>query len=148
MDTTQDFAHEFVPERTFMQKIQEKLAASRFLTFSILFHIILIVLAGGVVIVKNMADDSDFAAEGGGVLLNEETSTAPEPPEPQVQQQQVFTPTQPTVSTPAVDAIVSNTATNTSFTMQAAVPSIKAPASADMSNSLSKITQSAMGKGM
>jgi hypothetical protein len=148
MDTTQDYAHEYVPERTFMQKLQEKLAASRFLTFSILFHIIIIVFAGGVVIVKNMADDSDFAAEGGGGLLNEETAAAPEPPEPQVQQQQVFTPTQPTVNTPAVDAIVSNSATNTTFSMQAAMPVIKAPASDAMNTSMSKVAQAAMGKGM
>jgi hypothetical protein len=147
MDTTPDFVEEFVPERTFMQKIQEKLAASRFLTFSLLFHIIVLVAIGGVVVVGKMSDDNDFAAEGGSGLLNEESSQVPEPPEVQVQQQQVFTPTQPTVNTPAVDAIVSVTAAPTTFSMQAAVPVIKAPAMAE-TTAMSKAVQTAVGKGM
>jgi hypothetical protein len=148
MDTTPDFIEEFVPERTFMQKIQEKLAASRFLTFSVLFHVIILIAIGGVVVVGKMSDDNDFAAEGGGGLLNDESSQVPEPPAPEVQQQQVFTPTQPTVNTPAVDTIVANTTTPTSFTMQSAVPTMKAPAMTDAANAMQKVTQTAMGKGM
>lgn len=147
MDTTPDFIEEYVPQRTFMQKIQEKLAASRFLTFSLLFHIIVLIGIGGVVVVGKMSDDNDFAAEGGSGLLNEESSQTPEPPA-EVQQQQVFTPTQPTVTTPAVDAIVSTTASPTTFSMQAALPTIKAPAMNDATDAMKKVTNTAMGKGM
>src|SRR4051812_27636254 len=107
MDSSPEYSHELDPQTTFLQKVQEKLAASRFLTFSILFHIILLVLVGGVVMVKSMNEESDFAAEGGGGLVNEEVSNQPEPPDPKVEQQQVFTPTAPTVTTPTVDAITS-----------------------------------------
>lgn len=147
MDTTPDFIEEYVPERTFVQKIQEKLAASRFLTFSLLFHIIILVGIGGVVVVGKMNEDVDFAAEGGGGLVNEETSQAPEPPADPVQQQQVFTPTQPTVSAPSLETITTNSAAPSTFAMQPAMPTIKAPAAADAS-AMSKISTASVGKGL
>lgn len=60
MHPPQGYTPELVPEASLIGRIQEKLAASRFLTFSILFHVILLALAGGIVVVANMIPQEDF----------------------------------------------------------------------------------------
>src|SRR5258708_27223359 len=119
------------PPTNFVQRIQAKLAESRFFTFSLLLHVVIVIMAGSVVIFKHIADPPDFAAEGGSGLVADEAVSAPPPPSPEVQQQ-TFTPTQPTVNAPNVEAIVSTSTAPASFQLQASVPSLKAPASADM----------------
>ena len=135
------------PKLTPIQKFQAKLAASRFFTFSLLLHVVIVILAGSVVIFKHMADPPDFAPEGGSGIVAEEVSATP-PPQDDQQQQQVFTPTQPTVTTPTVDVIVSNSTTATAFQMAPTVVSIKAPASDTMEKALTKAAATAMGKGL
>src|SRR3954453_6089917 len=62
MHPPQGFSPELVPETSLLGRIQEKLAASRFLTYSLLFHVILLALASTIVVVTNMLPDEDFPA--------------------------------------------------------------------------------------
>ncbi len=142
METIQD------PPVPFFQRMQAKLAESRFFTFSLLLHIIILVLVGGIVVVSQMQDPTDFAAEGGSGLVNEEVAATTPPAEPETQPTQVFTPTQPQVTTPTLDMITTNSTAPTTFQMQAAVPTIKAPATADMNEALNKVIRSAAGTGL
>src|ERR1700722_10042638 len=93
-----------VENTNFITRIQLKLAASRFFTFSLLLHVVIVIMAGSVVIFKRFADPPDFAAEGGGGLVQDEASAEPPAAQPETPQQ-TFTPTQPTVNAPSVDVI-------------------------------------------
>jgi hypothetical protein len=140
MDTT--------AQPSLMQRIQAKLAASRFFTFSLLLHVVIVMLAGSVVIVNTMTAPPDFAAEGGdGLVMDESAAEAPPPQQPQVQQQQ-FTPTTPQAPSQTIDMIVANTNTPNAFQVAPIMPSIKAPPTADMDKDMQKIAQAALGAGM
>ena len=134
------------PQLTFMQKVQEKLAESRFFTFSLLFHIILLAIISKYVVEQIRDNPVDFAAEGGNGLVNEEVTAQPPAPDPEPQQQ-VFTQPTPQINTPTIDAITSTSTVATSFQMQPSVPTLKAPATADMS-AMNKMVQQAVGTGM
>ncbi len=136
-------------ELNFVQRLQAKLAASRFFTFSLLLHVVIVMMAGTIVIQQIASEPPDFAAEGGdGLVMDESTQLPPPPSTPQIQQQ-TFTPTTaPQVNTPAIDMITSATANPTTFQVQAALPQIKAPSSQDMNKEMAKAVQSAMGTGM
>jgi hypothetical protein len=99
--------------------LQEKLAASRFLTISLLLHVVLVVLGGSVVLFKQYVEPPDFVAEG-GVVSGDATVQLPPDQPPDLTQQQSFTPDQPQIAAPSVSAITSTTSTATSFTMSAA----------------------------
>jgi len=130
-----------------LTRLQLKLAASRFFTFSLLLHVVIVIMAGSVVIFKRFADPPDFAAEGGGGLVQDEAAAEPPAAQPETPQQ-TFTPTQPTVSAPSVDVIATTATTPTSFQMQTVQPTMKAPASADMNKELAKAVQASAGRGM
>ena len=101
--------------------LQEKLAASRFLTISLLLHVVLVVVGGSVVLFKQAVEPPDFEAEGGVVGGEVAAQAAPEqPPDLSQQPQQTATPEQPQISAPSVSAITSTTTMATSFTMSAA----------------------------
>ena len=129
----------------FFKRLQAKLAASRFFMFSALLHVVIVIVGGSAVLMKAMDKVEDFEASGGGELVTQEVSATPPPPDtPQVEE--VFTPTQPVVETPTLDAIVSTNTSNPTFQMAAAtLPSIKAPAS-DMSKAIASIPKT-MGSG-
>jgi hypothetical protein len=135
------------PPPTFLQRVQSRLAASRFFTFSLLLHIVIVLMAGSVVIVHNMAAPPDFAAEGVDGLVMEESAALPPPPQQVQLQQQQFTPATPQVTTPAVDMITTMVASPTSFQVAAPVPQIKAPASTDINKTMQQVAAAA-GTGM
>src|SRR4051812_4225449 len=62
MHPSQDYAPALVHENSLLARIQEKLAASRFLTYSILFHVIALAFFGGMVVVRSLAPVDDFQA--------------------------------------------------------------------------------------
>jgi hypothetical protein len=106
------------PKKPFVQRIQEKLAASRFLTFSVLLHVVLVVMGGSVVLFKQYVAPPDFAPDG--PLVGSETVVRP--PEPEVVQvTETLTETQPNISAPTISAIVSTTTQATNYQL-ASVP--------------------------
>lgn len=136
--------------KPFMKRLQERLAASRFFTFSLLLHIIIVVLGGGVVLFKAYVEPPDFVAQGGD-LLGEESATAP-PPDDQVKEvTQTFTPETPQVNAPTIEAITTSSATQTSFKLNASITPVKPVAATDMSKAVASAAKSAMkglGKGI
>ena len=109
-------------EKSFAQRIQEKLAASRFFTFSMLLHVILVIMGGSVVLFKQYTEPPDFVSSEGG-LLSTDTSVQPPPEEPPDMSQQ-FTPEAPSVVAPTINAITT-TATNPTNFQMASVPVMK-----------------------
>jgi len=137
--------------KPFMKRLQERLAASRFLTFSLLLHIIIVVLGGGVVLFKAVTEPPDFEAQGGD-LLGSDDAAAEAPPEDKVQElTQTFTVDTPQVNAPTIDAITTTSATQTNFKLSAMPSPVKPVASADMSKAVASAAKSAMkglGKGI
>jgi hypothetical protein len=76
----------YTPERKkpFFERFQERMAASRFLTFSALVHAVLLFLAGGVVLYKQPSL-TDFTASGG--LIGEEKPQGPPEQAPEINSQ-------------------------------------------------------------
>ncbi len=134
------------PQKTpFAKRLQEKLAASRFFTFSLLLHIILVVVGGSVVLFKAYVEPPDFVADGG--IVGNEVSTQPPDQQPDLTPQ-TFTPEQPTVSAPTVSAITSTTAAPTAFAMAAApMPVMKALGDVKMTE-MPKNVGGGSGKGL
>jgi hypothetical protein len=133
------------PRKPFVQRVQEKLAASRFLTFSLLLHVVLVVMGGSVVLFKQYVAPPDFAPDG--PLVGSETVVRP--PEPEVVQvTEVLTQTQPNISAPTVSAIVSATTQASSFQLVSApVPIVKSLGEAKLGE-LPKATAAGIAKGL
>jgi hypothetical protein len=126
------------------KRIQEKLAASRFFTFSALLHVVLVVMGGSVVLFKQYVEPPDFVAEGGGLMTND-VAVAPPPEAPPDMSQEAFTPEQPSITPPTVSAI---TTTNTSSSFQmASVPMPVKAMPTDVSKSLASAAAS-MTRGL
>ena len=103
-------------QKTFGQKLQEKIAQSRFFTFSLLLHVVIVVLGGSVVLFHKAIDAPDFTSEGGD-LMSTETNVQPPMEQPPDPTQQTATPDIPSITAPSVSAITTNTTNNTSFQM-------------------------------
>lgn len=134
------------PPKPITKRIQERLAASRFFTFSLLLHIIIVLVGGSVVLIKKVMDPPDFeAAEG--LIGGEEASVAP--PAPAEVQTQTFAPTVPELNAPQLTTITTTNVSTPVFQVAAVAPQIKpvAAASDSMSKALSDATK-AMGKGI
>ena len=110
------------PPKSFLQKLQERAAASRFLTISVLLHVALIVMGGSVVLFKHMAEPPDFTSGDGLVADSVEVSAPPEQ-KPEVQEQ--LPPQAPSLSAPSLTAITSTAAAPT-FAVATVAPTIKA----------------------
>lgn len=131
---------------SFMKRLQAKIAASRFFTFSLLLHVVLVVLGGSAVLFQRMQPPPDFAAEGTGGLVSDNPVQAP--PEPQQDMsQQTFTPTAPQVNAPQLTALTTTNTSTSSFQVAAAVPTIKPVATDNMSKAISNVTQN-LSKGI
>jgi hypothetical protein len=136
------------PRKPLSRVIQEKLAASRFLTFSLLLHVILVVMGGSVVLFKQYVEPPDFTASGGGIVSNE-VSVAPPEEQPQTMEQQ-FTPEAPTISPPTVTAITTAAANPAAFQMASIPVPVKAMPS-DMSKNITDMSKNitrALGSGL
>ena len=133
------------PRKPFVQRVQEKLAASRFLTFSLLLHVVLVVMGGSVVLFKQYVAPPDFAPDG--PLVGSETVVRP--PEPEVVQvTEVLTQTQPNISAPTVSAIVSATTQASSYQLVSApMPIVKSLGEAKLGE-LPKATTAGIAKGL
>jgi hypothetical protein len=59
-------------QKTFARKLQERIAASRFLSISLLLHAIIVILGGSVVLFKAYVEPPDFEAAGGGLVGDEQ----------------------------------------------------------------------------
>ena len=138
------------PERkSFAQKLQEKIAQSRFFTFSLLLHVVIVVLGGGVVLFHKAIDAPDFTSEGGDLMSAETNVQPPMEQPPDMTQQQTVTPEQPSISAPSVSAITTNSSNNTSFQM-ANIPVPVKIIAGETKNMMdtTKAISSKMGKGV
>ena len=124
------------PPKTFLQKLQERAAASRFFTVSVLLHVILIVMGGSVVLFKRMTEPPDFNSADGLVSSDVEVAA---PPEQKVEVQEQFTPQAPSLTAPSISAITSNAAAPT-FQVAQVAPVIKAVQTDAMADALKHAT--------
>jgi len=124
------------PPKSILEKLQERAAASRFFTVSVLLHVVLIVMGGSVVLFKQMSDPPDFSSADGLVTGDVEVQAPAEQP-PDVQQH--FTPQAPSLSAPSLSAITSTAAAPT-FTVATMVPVIKAVQTDAMAGKISQVT--------
>ena len=131
--------------KTFKQRFQERLAASRFFTFSLLLHVILVILGGSVVLFNRYVDPPDFTSDGGGLVGNEQTVQAP-PEQPPDISQQAPTPDAPSISSPTMSAITTTSANTSTFQM-ASIQPIK-PTMGEMSISPSTAITASRGVGV
>jgi hypothetical protein len=111
-------------QKSFMQKLQERLAASRFFTFSLLLHVILVILGGSVVLFNLAPDPPDFTSDGGALVSGDVSVQPPMEQPPDMTQQQAPTPEAPSITAPVV-AITTTATNNTSFQMASIQPQIK-----------------------
>jgi hypothetical protein len=114
------------PKKPFRIRMAEKLAASRFFTFSALIHMVILFLAGGVVLFKHYAELPDFTASEGGLVSDEgREEAAPErPPEAT---QRTFQPTEPQFDPPTLSVISAKNLSVPTFHVSEVAPSVKAP---------------------
>ncbi len=133
------------PKKPFTQRFQEKLAASRFLTFSMLLHVVLVVMGGSVVLFKQYVAPPDFSSDG--PLVGNETAVRP--PEPEVVQvTETLTQTEPNISAPTVSAIVSTTPQASNYQLVSApIPIVKSLGEAKLGE-LPKATAVGIAKGL
>ncbi|MEA3209608.1 MAG: hypothetical protein QOE70_2665 [Chthoniobacter sp.] len=134
------------PKKPFMKRLQERLAASRFLTFSLLLHVIIVVMGGSVVLFKIAQEQPDFEASDGG-LVSSEVTAAPPPEQPVDLTQQTFTPDAPQITAPTLSAISTTNITTPTFAVASAVPVVKPVQTDAMSKALEKAA-TAMTKGV
>ena len=126
--------------KTAIQKIQERLAASRFFTVSLLLHMGIIIIGGGVVLFKQMADPPDFDAGGDGLVGEEAATAGPAEPAPATEQ---MAPQTPNLTAPSMEAITSLSATPSFAVANVAPVSIAMP-----SESMAKVGASLGAKGL
>ena len=101
-----------------MKRFQEKRAASRFFTFSLLLHVVIVVLGGSVVLFKAYQEPPDFEASEGG-LVDAGTTATPPPETPQDMSQSTFTPEAPAIAAPTLSTISTNNMTVPTFQVAA-----------------------------
>src|ERR1700761_5200199 len=126
----------YTPEkkRPLMERIQDRLAASRFLTFSALLHAVLIFLGGGVVLYKAATDVPDF--EAGSDLVSSDVQVQAPPEQPPDLTQQQFQPQTPQLNAPQLSAISTTNVSTPTFQVAAAVPAMSAPVDDSMKKAL------------
>ena len=64
-------------DTSFTQRLQERIARSRFFTFSLLLHVVIVVLAGGAVLFHRMPEPADFAPPDGEIFKPEKKIAEP-----------------------------------------------------------------------
>jgi hypothetical protein len=133
-------------EKPFFVRFQERLAASRFLTVSILIHAVLVLLGGSVVLFKQAQNIIDFSSDG-GLVSNDAPVQAP-PEQPPDLTQQTFTPQTPQINVPTVSAISTTNVTTPTFTVAAAVPQVKAMPTDAMDKALKSVAANVGAKGI
>ena len=129
-----------------MKRMQERLAASRFFTFSLLIHVVIVIVGGSVVLIKQQMEQPDFSASEGGLVSNE-VSVQPPAEQPVDLTQTQFTPQAPQINAPVLQAISTTNVSTPTFAVAAVTPQVKAMPTDAMSKALSNVTNN-MAKGM
>src|SRR5438067_4524314 len=113
-------------ESNALMEFQKRLFRSRFLTISLLLHMVILLAFGGSALFSRYVEPPDFSAEAGEGFIT--PTDVPEAPQTQtsLQQQPTFTVTGPTTapSAPTLAAIATSAPAPTTFTL----PSISTPA--------------------
>lgn len=114
---TLTFMAQKTPNRSFVNRLQLRLATARFFSFSLLVHVILVVLGGSIVLYKAQVEAPDFVAGEGSILTDQNTVAMP--PEAQPEHKEMTTPeaVTPQIAAAPISAITSVTATASQFEM-------------------------------
>lgn len=109
------------PHSSLFEKLRNKALSSRFITVSVLLHVLLVTILGGTVLFQTYVEPPDFTG-GSGSFVESTASVAP--PEQQQQQQPTFQ-VQPTAtsSAPSLSAITTVGPSQATFSL----PSISTP---------------------
>lgn len=132
------------PPPSLLVRLQGKLAASRFLTISILLHAVLLLLGGSVVLFKQYVEPPDFEASGGDLVASDVAVEAPPEKPPEMQQ---FQPAAPELTAPSLDAITTNSVATPTFQIAAVAPVLKAMPTDAMAKALDNVAKSVGAKG-
>ncbi len=132
------------PPKPVIERVKERLAASRFFTFSLMLHIVIVIVGGSVVLIKKVMDPPDFEAAD-GLIGGDESIAAPPSPVDLTQQQ--FTPTVPELNAPQLTTITTTNMATPVFQVAAVAPQVKPVNTDAMAKSLSEAAKS-LGKGM
>jgi hypothetical protein len=132
------------PPKPFSKRLQERLAASRFFTFSLLLHVVIVVMAGSIVLIKTVSDAPDFEASEGGLVAGETVAAPPSDPTPTIEQS--FTPDTPQVNAPQINTLTTTNMQTPTFQVAATAPVIKPVQTDAMSKALENASK-AMAKG-
>lgn len=150
MNAVSDFPADTPPRPSIIDRIMTWANRVRYMTFSALFHLILILTLGGTVMYKKYAEAPDFAAPEGGLFANESTTAPPQQDQVQIQNSDFsVSATAQTTSAPmsAPIAVITNAAaTSSSFSMASiSTPNISATPTKAAPTSLSSPTISSKG---
>lgn len=95
---------------SFLVRLQRTFARMRFLSFSLILHLMIVVVGGSAVLFRQYVEPPDFVAASESFI--DDASQAARPPEPMSAPEPTFTPSSPTVSAPPISALAT-TATST-----------------------------------
>ena len=135
-------------QKTFGQKVQEKIAQSRFFTFSLLLHVVIVIVGGSAVLFHKAIDAPDFTSEGGDLMSAEANVQPPLEQPPDMTEQQTVTPEAPSITAPTVSALVTNSTNNTSFQMANIPVPVKVVTGETKLSDTSKAISNKIGKGL
>ena len=124
------------PKKPFHIRVVEKLAASRFFTFSALIHVVILFLGGSVVLFKMAPQPPDFASDGG--LVGNDVAAEVPPDQPPDLTQQTFQPTAPQITAPTLTAISTTNLSTPTFQVAQVVPILHSPPPDAMNKALEK----------
>ncbi len=127
----------------FLKRFQAHLAASRFFTFSLLLHAVIVMVGGSVVVIKRAIDPPDFESSDGLVSPDAGTQAPPEA-QPDLSQQQ-FTPQAPQIAAPQLQAINTANIQTPTFQVATIAPQVKTLPSDAISKALQNVTSTVRG---
>jgi prenyltransferase beta subunit len=135
------------PKKPLVVRIQEKLAASRFLTFSVLLHAVLVLMGGSVVLFKSYVEPPDFAASDGGLVSADVATQAPPEQPPEIPQEQ-FKQETPQLTAPTISAISTTNVNTPTFQVAAVAPVIKPVPTDALQKAAANVSKAIGTKGM
>ena len=134
-------------QETTGEKIQKKLAESRFFFLSLTMHVLLVIFGGSIVLFTMQKDADDFVAEGGDGLIAppSDLPRAEQQPQDSVPVESFQQPT-PSLNSPTVD-ILQTTSTTSSFKVAPASVkvNIQTPNTADLAKATGKVAAGLSG---
>ncbi len=139
----------YTPEtkKPFITRMQDKLAASRFLTVSVLIHAVIVLMGGSVVLFRQYIAPPDFEAEGGGLVSADNAAEAP-PEQPPDMTRTEFTPVAPSIQAPSMSAISTTNQSTPNFQVAAIQPTISVKPSDAMTDALKNVAKNVGTKGL